>query len=956
MGGRAMVGAGTRLGSYEIVAEICRGGMGTVYRGIDRETGQTVAIKHLKPELVASDPDMIERFNREGAALRQLDHPNIVKMLGTVEEGDNHYLVLEYLSGGSLDDLLQEEPRLPINMVLKISLELADALTRAHHVKIIHRDIKPSNVLIAEDGTPRLTDFGVAYIGSKIHITHSGFAVGTPQYFSPEAINGEEIDSRSDIWAFGVMLFKMLTGKMPFEGEKIVGLLNAILTKPVPDLETLRADAPVALVDLVYRMLEKDRNARIPSVRQVGAELEAILEGKMTTRPEGIRLEMGRFVTPQPKSSEEVKKYNFPSQVTPFVGREKDLTDLAKLLEDPQIRLVTILGPGGMGKTRLALEMAKRHANQFSGGIVFVSLASLNSSEGLVQRVAESVSYHFQGGERSPQQQILDYLSKKEYLLVLDNFEDALDQAPIVSEILQAASKTKIIITSRERLSLSEESIFQIHGMDIPESLSVKNASDYDAVQLFFQSARRANPEFKLGEEELKYILHICHVVEGLPLGILLAAAWVRTLSLQEVADEINRSLDFLESDLRNIPDRHRSIHVIFDSSWKRLSDEEQQIFMKLSVFEGGFSREAGQKVTGASLRTLGSLVDKSFIRRAPDTGRFQIHELLRHYARNQLKVSHDTESVFETHAAYFANFMEAHWVPMTDRRQKIALQEVKADIENSRAAWRYWIQKGKVEEIRKFLRTFWITYDICGWYPTGIELFEQGIKTLQSINTDDAKAALGWIFAAEGLYKVVSGCPREGFMLAEKALQVLKPLNRSEEREMALISLFFTSGSVNQQEVSIQAANDCIQVATEIGDYWGIGVAKEWLALTAIHRKDFEEARRLANEALQIFIERGDRRSESILCTEVLGLLAITLQKYEEARAWVQKGIQAAEEIDFTYSLQTGYYQLGYIALLQENLSEAGKFWEKATRIGEGISPLFEFGFSPTNMPFPHA
>ena len=291
MGTRQDHGRFQRIGSRFEIRDLerdllGRGGMGEVYRGRDIQTGQTVAIKALRREVVASDPDVVARFVREGEALRHLNHPSIVKLVDAVKDDGWHYLVMEYVEGGSLRDLLEEQGRLPIPRVVEIALEVADALTRAHHLGIIHRDLKPSNVLLAKDGTPRLTDFGLARMADSPRLTQTDTVVGTIDYLSPEACNVETLDKRADIWSFGVMLYEMLTGQRPFASESPIATYMSILTQPVPDLFRPCPDLPDALADPVYRMLEKDRAARIPSVRLVGAELEAILgavSGQLST-------------------------------------------------------------------------------------------------------------------------------------------------------------------------------------------------------------------------------------------------------------------------------------------------------------------------------------------------------------------------------------------------------------------------------------------------------------------------------------------------------------------------------------------------------------------------------------------------------------------------------------------------------------------------------------------------
>ncbi len=263
-------------GRYQIDRLIGGGAMGAVYSGKDMLTGETIAIKQLRVELTANMPEMVERFLREGAALRRLNHPNIVKVLATVDEGSQHYIVMEYVGGGSVADLLLREPQLPVERVVSIGLELSDALSRAHHLNILHRDIKPSNILLAEDATPRLTDFGLARVGQLPRLTETSSILGTLCYLGPEVFEGREVNERSDIWSFGIVLFEMLTGQLPFKSESTFDLIWAIKNQPLPILENLRNGIPASLANLIRRMLRKDNPARVESVRQVGVELESI--------------------------------------------------------------------------------------------------------------------------------------------------------------------------------------------------------------------------------------------------------------------------------------------------------------------------------------------------------------------------------------------------------------------------------------------------------------------------------------------------------------------------------------------------------------------------------------------------------------------------------------------------------------------------------------------------------
>lgn len=263
-------------GRYQLGRIIGGGAIGNVYIATDNLTGETVALKQLRSELTGNMPEMVQRFFREGEALRRLNHPNIVKVLATIDEGGQHFIVMEYVGGGSLATLLMKQPQLPIDRVVAIGLELSDALSRAHHLNILHRDLKPANILLAEDGTPRLTDFGLARVGWLPAMTEAGSILGTFQYLSPEAVENRDLDERSDIWSFGVVLFEMITGRRPFDGETPFEVIWAIKNQPLPTVENLRAEIPPSLAKLVRRMLRKDSPARVESVRQVGAELEKI--------------------------------------------------------------------------------------------------------------------------------------------------------------------------------------------------------------------------------------------------------------------------------------------------------------------------------------------------------------------------------------------------------------------------------------------------------------------------------------------------------------------------------------------------------------------------------------------------------------------------------------------------------------------------------------------------------
>ena len=345
-----------------------------------------------------------------------------------------------------------------------------------------------------------------------------------------------------------------------------------------------------------------------------------------------------------------------PEQLTPFIGRQQDLEQISSRLVEPDCRLMTLVGPGGMGKTRLAVEIARLQQGDFADGVVFVSLIALDYVEDMVLAVANATSLQFYEGE-SVEEQLRDYLRVREILLVLDNFEHLLAGADILTGWLRESPGLTILVTSREPLNLQEEWVQRVEGMAYPTRPDDLNPGDYSAVKLFAERAVQVNKTFDLQREQAD-VLHICRLTNGMPLAIELAAAWHRMLPIRDIASEIEQNLDFLETRLSNVPQRHRSVRAVFDYSWSLLDERERETFKKLSVFRGAFTLEAAKKTAGASLRVLATLVDKSLLGLLPD-GRYSLHELLRQYTTELL--SHEEQyALRDVHATYYLRGLAA--------------------------------------------------------------------------------------------------------------------------------------------------------------------------------------------------------------------------------------------------------------------------------------------------------
>ncbi|TLN07953.1 hypothetical protein FDZ74_12440, partial [bacterium] len=331
-----------------------------------------------------------------------------------------------------------------------------------------------------------------------------------------------------------------------------------------------------------------------------------------------------------------------PVAPTAFIGRRSELAEIARLLDSFDVRLISLVGPGGIGKTRLALQSAHLSGDHFSHGACFIPLAPLASPEFILQALANALTIPV-SDRANLQQQVNAYLANKHLLLVMDNFEHLMDGAPLLTDLLQHAPGVKILVTSRERLNLDGEWVIEVSGLSYPWDEKEKELEQYSAVQLFLSSARRVTSTFTLTAADRPFLVRICNRLEGMPLGLELAASWVRALSCREIAEEIERDLDFLTSPRRDVPESHRSLRAVFERSWGLLDDDERGLLRRISVFRGGFSREAAAAVAGASASMLARLVDHSLLRRAA-SGRFEIHELLRQYTAQKLAGNPDEE------------------------------------------------------------------------------------------------------------------------------------------------------------------------------------------------------------------------------------------------------------------------------------------------------------------------
>jgi predicted ATPase/class 3 adenylate cyclase len=637
---------------------------------------------------------------------------------------------------------------------------------------------------------------------------------------------------------------------------------------------------------------------------------------------------------------------NLPIQLTEFIGREEAAEEIQRLLEGT--RLLTLVGPGGIGKTRLAIETAANLSDRFRHGVFFISLAPVPSTEFVAQTIAEGIGLSLASNE-APRQQLLNYLRSKQELLVVDNFEHVLGAAGLVDEILRGAAEVKILATSRIRLNLNGETVYAVAGLSANGRSSPGSYLESEAARLFLATAQRSRPGFEVGKKDLQPLLRILRLVEGSPLGILLAAAWVDVLTVGEIAEEIAENFDFLETDMANMPERQRSVRAAFDYSWRLLSQPERELFSALSVFRGGFTRQAAQAVAGASLRQLANLANKSFLNTSPETGRYFVHELLRQYGEEALREDEARyETVKSAHDGYFAAFMEQAWHRITHDEQREALLEIEADVENVRTAWRHLAARGEPTEALRMVRSLWFVHDLRGWHIAGVEIFGEAVRAANSRpGSDSGRILAATCESARGFFEALLGRVDASLALAERSTETLRELGASEELAFAVcqmcMGLYLTARLSRLREAGQEALEisadpwtiTCIQIWIAFADYMEgnfegsdrrldlaqniLGTVQDYWMLYWLHlcrslsfseRGDFAAARAILEQALTNVSTVNMRRG--ILYTLYnLGLTAIALEDFTSAQGYLVESMRVSEELGSTREIASALVDL---------------------------------------------
>lgn len=905
--------------------------MGEVYRARDTRLDREVAIKTLSLDR-GSHPEALMRFEQEARAASSLNHPNIVTIYELGHENGTRYISMELVDGQTVRSLLASGS-IPFRKSVAIAAQIADGLAKAHEVGLIHRDLKPENLMVTRDGTAKILDFGLAKLLKPDHgssdstmLTEHGTTVGTVGYMSPEQATGAQLDFRSDQFSLASVLYEMATGTPAFKKGTHAETAAAILRDEPERLGAKTLQAPAPFIWTLERCLAKDPQQRYASTRDLARDLAAVRD-RLTT-------------IPPPESR--VSLHNLPVQCTAFIGREREQDNLRHLLSRSDVRLVTLTGPGGIGKTRLALQVAGKIADQFGGGVCFVALSTVGE-RGLIAAAIAQVLGVRETGNKTPQENLIEYLAElsRPLLLVLDNFEHLVDAAPVVAQMLTAGAKLKVVVTSQAPLHIYGEHEFPVPPLELPDVKSMpalEALSDLPAIALFVERAQAVKQQFTLTKENAPTVAAICARLDGLPLAIELAAARIKLLSPSAMLSRLESSLNLLTGGARDLPARQQTLRNTVEWSYGLLNSAEQTLFRRLSVFSGGCTLEAVEAVCDTKgdlgvdvLDGMASLVDKSLVQQVEQVdreARFLMLSTIREYAVERLAQSDDKSVTRRAHAAYYLVLAEEGAEDIAVRPEWLDRFEI--EHENFRSAINYLVSTGDVEWATRLgasLFHFWETR----------EHLTEGRNTLGRILAMEGSAArpklrARLLFAAAVL--AAAQCDYgSGRPLFEESLKTCIELNDKRGIAVALNAMGVNDRDRGELAAAAQLFEQCLVIWKDIGNPVDIARALSNLASVVKAQCEYERAFSIYEECLSMFRQAGDGMGVA-WTLNYLGDVAREKGDLVAGRSYCEQSLAEFRRLHDSWGIASTLCDLASLNCDQGNDAEAHRLYVEAIRM----------------------
>jgi predicted ATPase/DNA-binding SARP family transcriptional activator len=632
---------------------------------------------------------------------------------------------------------------------------------------------------------------------------------------------------------------------------------------------------------------------------------------------------------------------NLPAMPTAIVGRQPELAQIARYLDRPECRLLTLVGLSGMGKTRLALEAARRQIDRFPDGVFWVPLAGVRSADFLIPALAEAVGLVLHGGDQ-PGSQLFPYFSEKRLLLLLDSFERVLDAAEVVARLLAQAPGVKVLATSTERLHLQGEWLLSVGGLSVPEAAVGPALEEHSAVQMFVQRAQPMGLRLPLAEAEQRCVARICRLVEGMPLAIELAAAWVRAVPCCEIAAEIERNRDFLASTVRDRPERHQSIRSVFDYSWSTLAPAQRAVLSRLAIFRNGFERDAAQRVADASLAGLSALVDQSLLARN-EADRYQLHDLIRHYAREKLEQGSAETPARDRHLDYYLGLAERADPQLHGPQQLAWLDRLEVEHDNLRSALEWALRRaqdgGQVrpEAALRLAGSLGLFWDLRGHFKEGRQWLEQALALQPSPAGPAWRAARSQALYWAGHLAKWQGDYRRAAELAEANLA----LCRAQGSEWAVGYALYLAGSVANKQGDLARAQahlaESLTLFRQVHARWGLAHTLGTLGNIARAQGRYDQALACLEESHALYREIGDRRG---LARTLNRLWQVPYQNGDFARAgaYLDEALALFREIKHRDGVAIILRHLGLVAQAQGSPARARRLYEESRVIFQDL------------------
>ena len=924
---------GTRFGSYEILQRLGAGGMGEVYRARDTRLEREVALKTLSLEL-CSQPEALSRFEQEARSACALNHPNIVTIYELGHVNGTRYIAMELVMGETVRELLTAGP-IPFRKAVAVAAQIADALAKAHAIGIVHRDLKPENLMVSGDATAKILDFGLAKLrgvnpspdsDASTSITEHGTVLGTVGYMSPEQATGGEVDFRSDQFSFGSVLYEMVTGFPAFRKKSHAETTAAILRDEPERLGSRMLQAPPPFLWIVERCLAKDPKERYASTQDLARDLAAVRDrlAEASMRPS------------------ESRPNNLPVQRTAFIGREHEATALRQLLSRADVQLVTLTGPGGIGKTRLALQVAAEAADEFPGGVCFVPLSAVSDRAFIASTIAQALGVR-ETGNQSSQESLKEYVSglDQPMLLLLDNFEHLVSAAPAITQLLTTGPKLKVAVTSQAPLHVYGEHEFPVPPLALPDPKSIpplEALSRLPAVALFVERAQAVKREFALTKENAPAVAAICARLDGLPLAIELAAARIKLLPPSAMLVRLENRLNLLTGGARDLPTRQQTLRSTVDWSHGLLNAAEQTLFRRLSVFTGGCTLEGVEAVCDTKsdlgldiLDGMASMVDKSLAQQVEQVDaetRFLMLSTIREYALESLAESDDESATRRAHAAYYLVLAEEGAEDVVAHPEWLDRFEIEHD--NFRLALDYLIKTGEAEwglRLGAALFRFWETRE---HFTEG----RDGIARILALEGTAAhpKLRARLLFAAAVLAGG-QGDYSSARQLLEESLDTCLELGDKRGVAVALNALAVNARDRGEFDVAALLFGRCVAIWKDLGDSAGIARALSNLANVTKLQGEYARASSLYDECLTMFRKAGDGAGVA-WTLNYQGDVAREKTDLVAARSFCEQSLAAFRDLRDGWGIASALSDLASLSCDQGKDAEARRLYGESIRM----------------------